>query len=314
MNTRTVTLVVIIAAIALMCAGIGYAFAAYTQNNGNATNIAYVTLSQKAVDQYDTTPYTFADGITVDYDTFTDNGLQYFKVKDGVTVGASGGNQYYCDYLGTMVLHADYTSSLSTSVPPQKLYVQIHSSTNFDAGGGWTYVITDDSNRIVAVKNTPKTTSAWTAGPQRAAFIWDANLGTNGGYNDVILNVYCGYSTDSQWKTIGTDQYLDNYDPTTQNTVAPKGLDDASIVLTATDEFTITYRHNSNVQGATDYVQKVKLGSNTLLDFNNVGFEAPQGLEFKGWGATATSTTYITEPVNIDDDYVVYAIYGEPTS
>ena len=300
MNTRQLTLVVTVAAIALVFVGIGYAYTAYTVNNGNQTEVAYVTVTQNDIDQ--SAAYKFANGTTIQFDTYNekDTNTVYYKVRGGVEI-ANGAHPFICAKLGSIQLHAAMSSA--TAVPPAKMAIGINDTTGFNAVGKWVYVITDSANNLVAYKNTSATEQdhgAWNI-VKNLEFVYN---NTNNAYTDVTLNVYYGYS-ESETKDIGTEKFLDNMGEAQANR-APQKLSGASIVFVASDDYTITYNANNGTSNT--YTQVAFKGVNGLITFATSGFTAPDTKAFKGWALASDATEVITS-LNVTENKTLYAIY-----
>ena len=302
MNTRQLTLVVTIAAIALVFVGIGYAYTAYTVNNGNQTEVAYVTVTQGAVDAQDQTPYKFADGTIIQFDTYneTDSNTVYYKVRNAVDV-TYGNDKFICAKLGSIKLKA--AMSNTTVQAPATLAIGINDSTGFNAVGFWTYVITDADNKLIAYKDTAATAEShgnWTI-VKNLEFTY-----SNNAYADVDVNVYYGYLNSKATKVVGTEKFLDNNSIQIQSDRAPQKLSNASIVFVASDDYTITYNANNGTSNT--YTQVAFKGVNGLVDFTTTQFQAPSGQTFKGWALTNDATDVITS-LEVTENKTLYAIY-----
>ncbi|MBR4202904.1 MAG: hypothetical protein IKQ93_04940 [Candidatus Methanomethylophilaceae archaeon] len=240
MESRRISLIATIALILVLAIGIGFAYAAYTANNGNNTEVAYVTLTQVG----DETPYTFADNVTVKLDTYNkDNAQKIYYRLSGFNI-VKGTNPSYgtykCGLLGTIELHADFTGTNVT--PPQTLDISISGSSGFDATATWKYFITDApdpstgmTSKIYAMKDSAKAVSEWTQG-------MDSLTMTHGqsGYQNVKLYVYYGYAADAETLVDGM-MFLNS-------TEAPKKLMNASLMIKATsdnDSNLVTYKANN---------------------------------------------------------------------
>lgn len=300
MNTRQLTLVVTIAAIALVFVGIGYAYTAYTVNNSNSTTIAYVTVTQEAAG--DSAAYHFAEGTTIQFDTYneTDSSTVYYKVRNPVTL-VNGSNNYCAAKLGNIKLHAAMTGNATL---PDTMGIQIADSSGFDAKCGWIYFIADSNKNVIAYKDTSSDTTAWTAGNTSLSFVKN----TGGVYDDVTIGVYYGYLPSDNDKVVGTEHFLNNASTTPADDRAPKALSGASITFIASNDFTITYHDNNG--GTTNYVQTVTMGTNNLMSFIDTGITAPETKHFIGWALSSTETTNFITSLDVTENKTVYAIYG----
>ena len=310
MNTRQLTLVVTVAAIALVFVGIGFAYTAYTVNNGNQTEVAYVTVTM--ANAGDATPYTFADGITVQFDTYNEDNTSkiYYKVKNPVNL-TNGTTTYDAYKLGSIKLHAVFNhEGNGTATAPSNLAVNINSSENFDAGNKWmyflTYAPTNANEVLIAYKDTAAATKTWTTVSNELKFTL-----SNSAYADLDVNVYYGYS-EADTITIGTEKFLNNYGGEPASSKAPKALTGASIVFTATDDFQIIYK--SGEGSGDDFIQVPTESSVTLATFDNTGFTAPNNKTFAGWKlySNGAATGNVISNVNItNSNIIVIATYSE---
>ena len=312
LDTRKITLIASIALIAALAVGIGFAYAAYTSNNGNNTDVAYITLTQAG--EIATTPYTFADNVTIALDTYNkdDASTIYYRLSGSDTVKCSDTSfgTYKCALLGTIELHAEFTGP-TTATPPASLDISISGSDKFDATDTWMYFITDEPNpstrmtsHIYAYKDTNKNVSEWTA---KDALTMDLASGTT--YDNVTIYVYYGYSTDNQQEIDGM-WFLDDDEP-------PKKLEGASIMIKASSDnatHIITYKSNGGT-GADFYVT-VPTGSTYPLVENaeDIGFNAPTDKVFKGWSYTPNGAIISASSITVNNDTPLYAIWGDPTS
>lgn len=307
MESRRISLIATIALILALAIGIGFAYAAYTANNGNNTEVAYVTLTQVG----DETPYTFADNVTVKLDTYNKDNAQkiYYRLSGFNIVKGSDPDfgTYKCGLLGTIELHADFSGTNVT--PPQTLDISISGSSGFDAPGVWKYFITDApdpstgmTSKIYAMKNTAGTTSEWAPGT-------DSLTMTHGqsGYQNVKLYVYYGYAANAETPMDGM-MFLNS-------TEAPKKLVNASIMIKATsdnDSYLITYKANNGTADKDFMVSAATNASYTLVtDPTKIGITVPGGKQFKGWSLSATGDIISTPTITVNGDKILYAIWQD---
>ena len=307
MESRRISLIATIALILVLAIGIGFAYAAYTANNGNNTEVAYVTLTQVG----DETPYTFADNVTVKLDTYNkDNAQKIYYRLSGFNI-VKGTNPSYgtykCGLLGTIELHADFTGTNVT--PPQTLDISISGSSGFDATATWKYFITDApdpstgmTSKIYAMKDSAKAVSEWTQG-------MDSLTMTHGqsGYQNVKLYVYYGYAADAETLVDGM-MFLNS-------TEAPKKLVNASLMIKATsdnDSYLITYKANNGTAEKDFMVSAAANASYTLVtDPKKIGFTVPANKQFKGWSLSATGDIISTPTITVNGDKILYAIWQD---
>ncbi len=307
MESRRISLIATIALILALAIGIGFAYAAYTANNGNNTEVAYVTLTQVG----DETPYTFADNVTVKLDTYNkDNAQKIYYRLSGFNI-VKGTNPSYgtykCGLLGTIELHADFTGTNVT--PPQTLDISISGSSGFDATATWKYFVTDApdpstgmTSKIYAMKDSAKAVSEWTQ-------CMDSLTMTHGqsGYQNVKLYVYYGYAADAETLVDGM-MFLNS-------TEAPKKLVNASLMIKATsdnDSYLVTYKANNGTTENDFMVSVAANASYTLVtDPTKIGFTAPANKQFKGWSLSATGDIIPTPTITINGDKVLYAIWQD---
>ncbi len=307
MESRRISLIATIALILALAIGIGFAYAAYTANNGNNTEVAYVTLTQVG----DPTPYTFADNVTVKLDTYnkTDAQTIYYRLSGfNIVKGSSAGyGTYKCGLLGTIELHADFTGTNVT--PPQTLDISISGSSGFDATSTWKYFITDApdpstgmTSKIYAMKDSAKAVSEWTQG-------MDTLTMTHGqsGYQNVKLYVYYGYAANAETLVDGM--------PFLNSTEAPKKLVNASLMIKATsdnDSYLVTYKANNGTSDKDFMVSAAANQQYTLVtDPTKIGFTVPANKQFKGWSLSATGDIIPTPTITINGDKVLYAIWQD---
>ena len=307
MDTRKITLIAAIALILTIAVGIGFAYAAYTSNNGNNTQVAFVTLTQVG----DETPYTFADDITVKLDTYNKDNASttYYRLSGFNTVKGSDPSfgTYKCALLGTIELHADFTGTNVT--PPETLDISISGSSGFDATSKWKYFITDApdpstgmTSKIYAKKDTPKETSEWTQ-----SGLDSLTMTYSSGYQNVTLYVFYGYSVTDE---ISVDGML-----FLNSTETPKKLVDASLMIKATSDnssYLITYKAN-NGTSETDFLVSAEAGSTYTLvtDPTKIGFTVPANKQFMGWSLSAAGSVIPTPTITMDGDKILYAIWGD---
>ena len=307
MESRRISLIATIALILALAVGIGFAYAAYTANNGNNTEVAYVTLTQVGEE----TPYTFADNVTVKLDTYNkDNAQKIYYRLSGFNI-VKGTNPSYgtykCGLLGTIELHADFTGTNVT--PPQTLDISISGSSGFDATATWKYFITDApdpstgmTSKIYAMKDSAKAVSEWTQG-------MDSLTMTHGqsGYQNVKLYVYYGYAADAETLVDGM-MFLNS-------TEAPKKLVNASLMIKATsdnDSYLITYKANNGTAEKDFMVSAAANASYTLVtDPKKIGFTVPANKQFKGWSLSATGDIISTPTITVNGDKILYAIWQD---
>ena len=309
MESRRISLIATIALILALAIGIGFAYAAYTANNGNNTEVAYVTLTQVG----DETPYTFADNVTVKLDTYNkDNAQKIYYRLSGFNI-VKGTNPSYgtykCGLLGTIELHADFTGTNVT--PPQTLNISISGSTGFDANGTWKYFITDApdpstgmTSKIYAKKETPEDISEWT---QANLDPLTMTYGSNG-YENVTIYVFYGYLVSDEIDVDGM-MFLDSEaDP-------PTKLEGASLLIKASsdnDTCMVTYKANNGTTDK-DHMVAVKSGTQYTLvtDPTKIGFTVPADKQFKGWSLSATGDIITTPTITMDGDKILYAIWQD---
>ncbi len=306
MESRMVSLIATIGVIIALAVGVGFAYAAYTSNNGNNTDYAYVTLTQVG----DDTPYTFANDVSVKFDTYNkdDASTIYYRLSGFSTVKGSDPSYgtYKCGLLGTIELHADFTGT--TAVPPDTLDISISGSSGFDATSTWMYFITDApdpstgvTSKIYAMKDTSKATSEWTAK--------DAMTMTHGqsGYGNLKLFVFYGYSADAETMIDGM-MFLNS-------TEAPKKLVDASLMIKTTsdsDSCLVTYKANNGTSERDFMVSAAKDTDYTLVtDPSAIGFTVPSGKQFKGWSYSAEGETITETTIHMNGDKILYAIWQD---
>jgi len=307
MESRRISLIATIALILALAIGIGFAYAAYTANNGNNTEVAYVTLTQVG----DETPYTFADNVTVKLDTYNKDNAEkiYYRLSGFNIVKGSNPNYgtYKCGLLGTIELHADFTGTNVT--PPQTLDISISGSSGFDATATWKYFVTDApdpstgmTSKIYAMKDSAKAVSEWTQG-------MDSLTMTHGqsGYQNVKLYVYYGYAADAETLVDGM-MFLNS-------TEAPKKLVNASLMIKATsdnDSYLVTYKANNGTTENDFMVSATANASYTLVtDPTNIGFTIPANKQFKGWSLSATGDIISTPTITVNGDKILYAIWQD---
>ena len=296
MNTRQLTLVVTIAAIALVFVGIGYAYTAYTANESNNTDVAYITLSE--TQGTGSTAYTFTEANKkLTLDTYNEQSTTkiYYSLT-GKNVGS-----YQCACLGTVNITAKYTGNLTDDVPT-KLNVDVVSSSNFNASTDWVYFITDtpstgDPTKIYAYKadstssTNPTETGIWTDGPN--ALVLERPAASKD-YSSVTLSLYYGYLIK------GTELEFDNKE-FAKDLPAPQALTNGSVVFKATEITgdttgrtpttdttltTVTYKANGG--NGDDVVKYVVTGTKVLANTDSL-FTAPANKHFVGWNTSSTA-------------------------
>lgn len=305
MDTRKITLIATVAAIALIAIGVGYAYTAYTANNGNETQTAYVTLTQVG----ETTPYKFADDVKFDLDTYndTDKDTIYYKLHGSTDLKSTDIGNYTCVLLGSITLHAELTND--DTFP--ELTVTVADSTGFDATTNWVYLLTgapdsEGNVTVYAYKNTVMGTPGWTA--------VDGNditmTATNSEYGDVSLYVYYGYASSN---VIIKDnmKFLNVAEE-------PKTLHLASITFkaqSAAATHTLTYNANyPNADPETKVISGIESPVYILAtSIESLGIQPPTGQVLKGWsldpdGALLGPTIYL------NTDKTVYAIWEDEPS
>ncbi len=295
MDTRKTTLIATIAVIALLAVGIGFAYTAYTENNGNSTVTSYVTLTQTGE-----TGYKFANNIDVQMDTYNDTNINtvYYRLNGSQNLTDSGTTTTYTlKTLGTIKLHAVITGGNSHP----DLNVSVSGSSNFDATSNWFYIVgSEPVNGVIdvyAIKNTSKATSSWTA-VDSLTLDYDTDH-----YVDKVLNVYYGYLASNVVTKAGLD-----YMATSE---MPKNLTGASLIFMATNDIQDTIVYHSVDNEFTVYNTKTNPRTYSLTSNpTNLGFTIPGGKTFKGWSLSTTEIDYITSvTITSGTSIDVYAIY-----
>ena len=306
MDTRRISLIAAIALIIALAVGIGFAYAAYTANNGNNTDIAYVTLTQEG-----DSPYKFADGVTVKLDTYNKNSAEetYYRLSGFNIVKGTNTSYgpYKCGLLGTIELHANFTGTNVT--PPQTLNISISGSTGFNANGTWKYFITDApdpstgmTSKIYAIKEDD--TSEW---KQTGLDQLTMTHGSSG-YDNVTIYVFYGYLVSAEIDVDGMKFLNYTADP-------PSKLEGASLLIKASsdnDTCMVTYKANN---GTTDKDHMVAAKSDAqytlVTDPTKIGFTVPDNKQFKGWSLSATGDIITTPTITMDGDKILYAIWQD---
>lgn len=303
MDTRKTTLIATVAVILLLAVGIGYAYTAFTQNGGNETDTAYVTLTQVGGE----TPYTFANNVTFELDTYNeiDGETVYYKLHGSTDIKSAVPGNYTCVLLGSITLHAELTGA--TDYPD--LTVSISNSAGFDATENWVYLITSapDAQGNVTVydyKKTPTATTAWTS----VSPLTMTKVGSS--YKDVNLFVYYGYLSSAVVEKEGVNYFEENE--------APKKLHEAKLTFkaeSASATHSITYM--ANYDGA-DPDKTVINGIESPVyilatDLTGLTITAPQGQVLKGWSLTSNGAL-LGPTIYLNEDKTVYAIWENAPS
>ena len=128
MDTRKVTLIATIAAIALLAVGIGYAYTASTINSQNTANNEYITLTQG-----DTGAYTFTNTTTVKWNSVDwKEGASDFRTKFTLAANTETLGDYTVVQVGNPIqLNASYTGGTI----PDSVVCQIGTDFTMDAAG-----------------------------------------------------------------------------------------------------------------------------------------------------------------------------------
>lgn len=304
MDTRKTTLIATVAVILLLAVGIGYAYTAFTQNGGNETDTAYVTLTQVGGE----TPYTFAKNVTFELDTYNDTNAQtvYYKLHGSTDIKSANPGNYTCVLLGSITLHAELTGA--TDYPD--LTVSISNSAGFDATNNWVYLITSAPNAqgqvtVYDYKKTSSATAAWTP-------VSPLKLTKDGtSYKDVNLFVYYGYLSSAVVEKEGVNYFKENE--------APTKLHEAKLTFkAASDSAThdLTYMANyTGAEPASGVIEDIESPVYILpTDLTGLAITAPQDKVLKGWSLTPDGAL-LGPTIYLNEDKTVYAIWeDEPPS
>ncbi len=315
MDTRKITIVATVIVIALIFAGIGYAYTAYTTNEGNSTDTAFITVVQK--DSSGADDYTFADNKVIKFDTYNEQSSSniYYKLSSEetpvtITIGESA--NFTCVELGDVNLVATYAGN---DVAPLELNVDLLASTGFEANNNWVYFITNGATgadqEIYAYKNTAASTSTWIDGPD--ALILERAPGDDV-KNYAVKNIKLYYGYPSVLANMDFDSTVTELQDFLRVSNPPQELQNAKVTFkttdvkvpadkTAVDSYAVTYNGNGN-----QYVVLVeKDTSYTLLGFNETNLGVPENMAFKEWHDESGNP--ITSPIAITEDVSVTAIY-----
>ncbi len=205
MDTRKVTLIATIAAIALVAVGIGYAYAASTQNAGNSATTEYITLVQdnigtkgaytfteanekvywnsedRKVDTVFKTKFTLTGTpSTTDITGYTTVQLgNSFKVKAAPQTGGTAKDTLTCAISAVMA-----KPSIPGATTQAKIFLKV--STNNSES--------EPVAQISIFELTADNTFTKVGGEGSSFTIYKTN-GSTTAYNDVTVSVYYGYDT-----------------------------------------------------------------------------------------------------------------------
>lgn len=206
MDTRKVTLIATIAAIALVAVGIGYAYTAATQNTGNTATSEYLTIIQGDIENKGA--YTFANNAKVYWNstdqfvggpqtTFTLSGTSgtisgYSTVKIGDSfklLVAPGNSTYYptlpCTVEGTNLL---LPSIGATADKEAVLFLVVETKNSAETPVAQTTVFKLTANNTFNKEG--ETPGTWDGGNEFT--VYKNNAGT--AYQDITVSMYYGYS------------------------------------------------------------------------------------------------------------------------
>ena len=317
MDSRKIALISTIDIIALIAFGIGYAYTAFTVNDNNNTDVAYVTLTQTGTNG--ATPYHFTGTNTkyVQFDTFNydDDQTFLYKVKDSKTMKVDN-LTYTCAELGKITLKGTITNAANAG---DYLNISIESSTGFDGTGSWIYFLTDGTEwsstsptsvtKVYAYKNTVSETSSWTTVDQLAL----NKSGNN--YAEKTIYVWYGYLKSNE----DVNGFL-------KDTTGPKKLQNASIVFKGADQTTAPTDHTTNLTDLERYhviynanggtgadVDVISNSASYIID-SSVTFTAPANKSFIGWSEKKNGSTSdiidTTQPITLTKNTTLYAIWN----
>ena len=305
MDTRRMTLIATIAVIALVFVGIGYAYTAYSANNGNNTDVAYITLTQENTTT--SAAYTFANDIKIKFDTYNEinSTTTYYKIAEPVNINTTTStDSYICANLGQVKLTATYTGG--TTDPVTKTKVQIADSTGFTTTNNWIYFLTDvpNDNKVTKIYSYKVGDNDWVDGPHAL------NLAIG---SSVTVNVLYGYHATLADLKIGNDYFLEELE-------APSKLQNASIVFKATsiendaqDDtsklVSITYDQNTAQSNVTKTYTVIK---DTKLKLMRCPFTV-DSKTFSKW-LIDTTEKQVGDEITMSADTTVKAVWVDSTT
>ncbi|MBE6524796.1 MAG: hypothetical protein E7Z65_08035 [Thermoplasmata archaeon] len=192
MDTRKITLIATIAVIALVAVGVGYAYTAITNNEGNTTTVEYVTLTQNGTGAYQ---FVNAEDNEIYFDTVgKSTGIEYSLTDESdynhIVPGArviKMGNSF--DILTAKVggTNEDLTCQFTT--------------TGFTVNDGWKiYMIVAGNEDDNYHTFTMSTNNVW---DNDSKFTINWNSGASK-YDNITVSVYLGYTAASETATVST--------------------------------------------------------------------------------------------------------------
>ena len=301
MDTRKTTLIATVVIIALLAVGIGYAYTAYSQNGGNSTDKAYITLTQTGE-----TGYKFANNVKVEFDTYNETDTQtiYYRLVDRNTLSLDA-TGFVVSVLGKITLQADWEGSTN---PPSKLNVYVPDSTDFSGTENWNYFITSEPNvnnqisTIYAYKDTASTASSeWTNKTPLQISYND----TTHEYDPVTICVCYGYkaSLETLPEGPGTIKFVGDITDCDE-------LNGAMLLFKAVSVANVTLNVNNTQSQAQPIVNPVEAGTSyNLPAAKPASFDAPDGKHFLGWNTDKNATQVLSGPQKIKEDITYYAIW-----
>lgn len=309
MNTRQMTVVLTVAAIALVFIGIGFAYTAFTANQHNSTDVAYVTLTQadNDADPSYSGAYQFANNAAVRLDTFNedDTTTVYYALNNSENIDL-GGTTYRVIELGIFDLVANYTGEAINK--PAKLDVGIPSSSGFNPNDGWAYFLSNpEHNKIYAYKCTSTTTEQidWIDGPDALTMTFGEAVTVK-----TTVTVLFGHITDIETITKAGMKFFAEADK-------PAELVNGALIFKAdsiasdasgssTPLLTVTYDKNGGI--GENIVAKVLNGSSITLKASDT-FTPQEGQQFSKWKIGENEYAAGAKVSNITADTTIKAVW-----
>ena len=309
MDTRRMTLIATIAVIALVFVGIGYAYTAYSANNGNHTETAYIVLTQTEFE----TPYTFADDVTVQLETYNeiDKDTTYYKINNPASLRGGTSHNYTAALLGQIKFHIALEGNVN---PPDKVTISVAGSEGFAPEGYWVYLITDTIDANAAANANNITIYAYKGATDQNWVVvnnLESAYNATTGYADKTVSIYYGYSTTHEVEKMGI-KFVDSLTP-------PTKLDGAKLLFKAesnTVTHKVTYMTTGDTPALIYEATTANVKYHVVANPELLNHETPSGKEFKGWSETndVNATEFVSGEIDLTADKTLYAIYGDQTA
>lgn len=251
MDTRKITLIASIAAIALVAVGVGFAYSATTLNENNTASTEYVTLTQTnykfgdADLKYDTLSHMVGNTETVEY-TLRNSAL--IETIDSINYS---GVEFKTNNVANDTIKADFTG-VPGNIPANGFDVTIETTNFTDTdSSGWVY--------ILIIKESTNASGATIANAKTQAVIFNGDDSTTYYHTDddgaivantnndhmKLINGYT-YKTNLYFGTEGVEVTENASSSYIAKVTVPSGTAPPNIQITSENSGTITFEYKKD--------------------------------------------------------------------